>query len=189
MVPTLQCEGRNGDSIEVSFLRWLYMVILQSWFFIPSHSVSMQDLHAPRIGTETLSHAVVTVTNPNVSFVTSFEFEPVLPNNQKQLRQYLRWSGAPRYDIKCRRLPIDAPVTTRELPIGGDSPKVIFFLRLQGKAKIVVAYRLAPLIVLRQRASDWLSAGAGWPRRVTESTSQNMVPTFGLDHVVFPVLP
>jgi hypothetical protein len=78
---------------------------------------------------------------PETSFVTSFEVEAVLPNNQKQLRRYLRQSPGQYYEVKCRRLPIDASATTRRLPTDGDTPKVIFFLRVQGKAKIVVARR------------------------------------------------
>jgi len=78
---------------------------------------------------------------PDSNFVTSFKIEAVLPNNQKQLRRYLRQSPGQYYEVKCRRLPIDASATTRKLPTGGDLPKVIFFLRVQGKAKIVIANR------------------------------------------------
>ncbi len=81
---------------------------------------------------------------PESSFVTSFEVETVLPNNQKQLRQYLRKAPGQYYEIKCRRLPIDAAATIRKLPTGGADPKVVFFLRVQGKAKIVVARRVPP---------------------------------------------
>jgi len=78
---------------------------------------------------------------PETRFVTSFEVESVLPNNQKQLRQYLRQCPGRYYEVKCRRLPIDAAAITRRLPTGGDIPKVVFFLRSEGKARIVVARR------------------------------------------------
>lgn len=78
---------------------------------------------------------------PETNFVASFQVETVLPNNEKHLRNFLRQSPGQYYAVKCRRLPIDATAKIRKLPIGGDVPKVVFFLRVQGKARIVVARR------------------------------------------------
>jgi len=79
---------------------------------------------------------------PSTDFVSAFEVEAVLPNNVKQLSRHLRQSPGRYYEIKCRRLPIDAAATAKKLPTGGEDPKVIIFLRVQGKARIVVANRL-----------------------------------------------
>lgn len=79
---------------------------------------------------------------PASSFVTAFEVEAVLSGNQKQLRQHLRKSPGQYYEIKCRRVPLDAAALARKLPAGGSDPKVVFFMRVQGKTRIVVARRL-----------------------------------------------
>lgn len=81
---------------------------------------------------------------PASSFVTAFEVEAVLPNNQKELRRYLRDSPGQYYEVKCRRVPVDAASIAKKLPTGGSEPRVIFFLRLQGRARIVVAKRMPP---------------------------------------------
>jgi hypothetical protein len=79
---------------------------------------------------------------PESSFVTAFEVEAVLPNNQKQLRQYLRQSPGKYYEVKCRRIPMDAAAVARKLPTGDGPVKVVFFLRVQGKTRVVIAKRL-----------------------------------------------
>lgn len=78
---------------------------------------------------------------PQSDFVTAFEMEALLPNNQKQLRQYLRDSPGRYYEIKCRHVPIDAASVARKLPAGGVDSKVIFFLRIQGRTRIAVTRR------------------------------------------------
>ena len=80
--------------------------------------------------------------SPDSAYVTGFEVEVVLPNNRKQLRQYLRCARGCRYEIKCRRIPVDATSLLKKLPVGDGPVKVVFFLRVQGKARIVVARRL-----------------------------------------------
>lgn len=79
---------------------------------------------------------------PESSFVTAFEVEAVLPNNQKQLRQYLRQSPGKYYELKCRRIPMDAVAVSRKLPTGDGPVKVVFFLRVQGKTRVVIAKRI-----------------------------------------------
>lgn len=79
---------------------------------------------------------------PESSFVTAFEVEAVLPNNQKQLRQYLRQSPGKYYELKCRRIPMDAVAVSRKLPTGDGPVKVLFFLRVQGKTRVVIAKRM-----------------------------------------------
>lgn len=79
---------------------------------------------------------------PESSFVTAFEVEAVLPNNQKQLRKYLRQSPGKYYEVKCRRIPMDAIAVTRKLPTGDGPVRVVFFLRVQGKTRVVIAKRM-----------------------------------------------
>ena len=81
-------------------------------------------------------------TCPNSSFVTSFRIEAILPNNLTGLKKYLRKNPASRCDVKCRRLKVDASQLQTKLPRGEGPVKVIFFLRVQGKAKIVVTERV-----------------------------------------------
>ena len=73
--------------------------------------------------------------------MTAFEVEVVLPNNDRKLRQYLRDQPGQRYEIKCRRVPVNAAALAKKLPTGGDHVKVVIFVRVQGKTKIVVAHR------------------------------------------------
>lgn len=77
------------------------------------------------------------------SFVSAFKVESVLPNNLTTLKKYLRKSPASRCDVKCRRLKVDANSLQKKLPRGDGPVKVIFFLRIQGKARIAVTERIA----------------------------------------------
>lgn len=79
---------------------------------------------------------------PESSFVTGFRIEAELPNNLTGLKKYLRKNPASRCDVKCRRLKVDASQLQTKLPRGDGPVKVIFFLRVQGKAKIVVTQRV-----------------------------------------------
>ena len=79
---------------------------------------------------------------PETTFVTAFEVEAVLPNNQKKLRTYLREHPGCRYEIKCRRIPVETVSTTKKLPVGDGPIKVVLFLRFRGRAGIVIARRV-----------------------------------------------
>lgn len=81
---------------------------------------------------------------PASGFVTGFRIEAELPNNLTGLKKYLRKNPASRCDVKCRRLKVDASQLQTKLPRGDGPVKVIFFLRVQGKAKIVVTQRVNP---------------------------------------------
>ncbi|MEZ6122567.1 MAG: hypothetical protein R3C49_05250 [Planctomycetaceae bacterium] len=65
----------------------------------------------------------------------------MLPNNVRELSRYLRQHPASGCEVKCRRLAIDANSIQKKLPRGDGPPRVIFFLRHNGKARIVVAER------------------------------------------------
>lgn len=80
---------------------------------------------------------------PDSSFVNAFRVEAEMPNNLTALKKYLRKNPASRCDVKCRRLKVDANQLQKKLPRGEGPIKVVFFLRVQGKAKIVVTERVS----------------------------------------------
>lgn len=79
---------------------------------------------------------------PESGFVTAFRVECVLPNNPRELKRYLAKSPSRDYELKCRHLKVNANELQRKLPRGDAAMRVIFFLRINGKAKIVVSERI-----------------------------------------------
>jgi hypothetical protein len=75
-------------------------------------------------------------------FVTPFRVLAELPNNERQLRGYFREHPAGQVEIKCRHIPIKAELVRKQLPLGDGPPRVVFFARLDGKARIIIAERL-----------------------------------------------
>ncbi len=78
---------------------------------------------------------------PETSFVTAYAVEEYLPNNQTLLRKYLRANPGRDYEIKCRRLKVDANALQKKLPRGDGPIRTLFHLRVGGKARIVVSRR------------------------------------------------
>lgn len=81
------------------------------------------------------------VTSP---FVTLFRVLDELPNNDRQLRGYFRDHPAAAVEIKCRHIPVSAEQVRKHLPLTEGPARVIFFARIDGKARIVIAERLGP---------------------------------------------
>ncbi len=79
---------------------------------------------------------------PQTGFVTGFQVEAVLPNNLKTLKQHLKTCASKHYEVKCRRIPTEADAVRRQLPTGEEAPRVILFVRVSGKAVIVIARRV-----------------------------------------------
>ena len=79
---------------------------------------------------------------PSTAFVTAFRVEAVMGNNPKELKRYLRQKPGSHYEIKCRHLKVDANQLQKKLPRGAGSPRVVFFVRVSGKAKVVVCERM-----------------------------------------------
>ena len=75
------------------------------------------------------------------ALIRPFSVEMVLSGNERDLRRYLRRFPGQYYEVKCRHLSVRANDVCRRLPAGGDEPKVVFFLRIQGRTRIVVARR------------------------------------------------
>jgi hypothetical protein len=79
---------------------------------------------------------------PATAFVRSFRVEAVLPNNLRDIKKYFRATPARNYEVKCRHLHVDASAIQKKLPRGDGEPRVVFFVRVNGKAQVVIAERL-----------------------------------------------
>lgn len=74
-------------------------------------------------------------------FVRGFEVLADLNNNTKEIRDYFRTSPFGQVEIKCRHMSIDADAIRRKLPLPGNQPGVLLFVRVVGKARAIVARR------------------------------------------------
>ncbi|MBC8114482.1 MAG: hypothetical protein H7062_08905 [Candidatus Saccharimonas sp.] len=104
----------------------------------------MIDLVAERFGLNRLDGAEEYLTGDNLvasAFVEPFEVLADLPNNESDLRAWLRTSDFGQLEIKCRHIPIRADVLRRRLPLPGDQPGVLIFARCDGKARAIMARR------------------------------------------------
>jgi hypothetical protein len=121
---------------------------LQSFLFDPDPAVvrsGLVDLCAKELSLNRLDAAeeYLTGDRPVESpFVTPFRVLAELPNNERELRRFLRTANGGRYEIKCRHVPVHAEELRRRLPHDGDRPLTIFLARLAGKARFVVAERV-----------------------------------------------
>ena len=121
---------------------------LGSYLYDPDPAVvraGLVDLLADQLGLSRLDPAeeYLTSDHPVISpFVQSFEVLANLPNNDRDLKAWLRTSDIGQLEIKCRHIPIQADQVRRKLPITGTTPGVILFARLNGKARVVGARRM-----------------------------------------------
>ncbi len=112
----------------------------------------MLDLVAERFGLNRLDGAEEYLTGDNLvasAFVEPFEVLADLPNNESDLRAWLRTSDFGQLEIKCRHIPIQADVLRRRLPLPGDRPGVLIFARCDGKARAIVARRINSTVTVR----------------------------------------
>ncbi|MEZ6129393.1 MAG: class I SAM-dependent methyltransferase [Planctomycetaceae bacterium] len=79
---------------------------------------------------------------PDTRFVTAYRIEAALPNNLREIKRYLRSHPGGHYEVKCRRLSVDANAIQKKLPKGDGPPRVLFFIRHGGKAVVVVSQRV-----------------------------------------------
>ena len=103
------------------------------------------DVLADQLGLQRLDSAEEYLTSDQrvVSpFVQGFEVLVSLPNNERDLKSWVRSAGLGQLEIKCRHIPVHADVLRRKLPLKGTEPGVAIFARLDGKARIVGAKRL-----------------------------------------------
>jgi hypothetical protein len=121
---------------------------LQAYLYDPDPAVvrsGLVDLCAVQLGLSRLDPAEEYLTADQLvdsPFVTPFRVTAELPNNERDLRQRLRESGAGVYEIKSRHIPIQADLIRRRLPIAGEKEVTLIFARLNRKARIVIAERV-----------------------------------------------
>jgi hypothetical protein len=137
-------ESIAGHPMEVS----VPVAPLGAYLYDPDPAVvraGLLDLLADRLGLSRLDPAeeYLTSDQPVLSpFVQTFEVLTNLPNNERDLKAWLRTSDIGQLEIKCRHIPIQADQMRRKLPITGSTPGVIVFARLNGKARIIGARRV-----------------------------------------------
>jgi hypothetical protein len=119
-----------------------------AWLYDPDPAVvraGLVDAVAEKLGLSRLDDAEEYLTGDQVvasGFATPFRVLDELPNNDRQLRGYFREHPASTVEIKCRHIPIKAELVRKQLPLSEGPPRVVFFARIDGKARIVVAERL-----------------------------------------------
>lgn len=104
------------------------------------------DLVADRLGLRRLDRAEEYLTSDELvvsPFAQPFEVLGHLPNNERDLKAWLRTSDIGSVEIKCRHIPIQADALRRRLPLDGTGQAVLIIARLDGKARIVTARRPA----------------------------------------------
>lgn len=122
---------------------------LSTCLFDPDPAVvraGLVDAVAERLGLSRLDDAeeYLTGDQPVASgFVTAFRVLDELPNNERQLRGYFREHPASAVEIKCRHIPVKAEVIRKQLPLSEGPPRVVFFVRIEGKARIIIAARMS----------------------------------------------
>lgn len=104
------------------------------------------DVVADRLALTRLDPAEEYLTSDELvlsPFVQTFEVLANLPNNERDLKGWLRTSDVGQLEIKCRHIPIRADEMRRKLPLTGTGAAVVVFARLNGKARIIGARRMA----------------------------------------------
>lgn len=102
------------------------------------------DLVAVQLGLCRLDGAEEYLTSDALAtsaFVHPFEVLAELPNNENEVRAWLRKSDFGQLEIKCRHVPIQAEALRRRLPLPGAQPGVLLFARLDGKTRAICARR------------------------------------------------
>ncbi|HAD60155.1 MAG TPA: hypothetical protein DCG12_13000 [Planctomycetaceae bacterium] len=79
---------------------------------------------------------------PETAFLTSYFVEATLPNNMRKVKNHLRDDPCRDYEIKCRHVKVDATKVRRSLPVGKGPLKTLFFLRVNGRARVILARRV-----------------------------------------------
>ena len=133
-----------GHPLEVA----VPVVPLGAYLYDPDPAVvraGLVDLVADQLGLVRLDAAEEYLTSEQriVSpFVQTFEVLANLPNNERDLKGWLRTSGIGPLEIKCRHIPTQADALRRRLPLTGSLQGVVIIARLNGKARIVCARRV-----------------------------------------------
>ena len=122
---------------------------LGTYLYDPDPAVvraGLLDVLADRLGLSRLDPAEEYLTSDNLvrsPFVQPFEVLTNLPNNERDLKAWLRQSEIGNLEIKCRHIPIQADALRRKLRPSGSASGTVVFARLEGKARIIGARRPA----------------------------------------------
>jgi hypothetical protein len=120
---------------------------LQAFVYDPDPAVvrsGLVDLSADRLGLSRLDAAeeyLTGATRVASPFVTPFRVIAELPNNERELRRYLRESNFGNYEIKCRHIPVAAESLRKRLPAPGHDSATLILARVQGQARWIIAER------------------------------------------------
>ena len=120
---------------------------LGAYVFDPDPAVvraGLVDLLAERLGLRRLDSAeeYLTGDQPLTSpFVQAFSVLEELPNNERELRHAVRRREWGAVEIKCRHVPITAESVRKKLPLEGKTPGVVFYMRINGKTRCILAQR------------------------------------------------
>ena len=123
------------------------MMPLGRYLYDPDPAVvraGLVDVLAERLGLSRLDASEEYLTSDQMvrsPFVQTFETIVEMPNNERDLKAWLRKSGIGRLEIKCRHIPIQADTLRRKLQLSGTEPAVVIFARVNGKARIIAARR------------------------------------------------
>ena len=141
VLPSGESLAGHPLSVEVP------VVPLQAYLYDPDPAVvrsGLVDLCADRLGLSRLDAAEEYLTADSFvdsPFAAPFRVLAELPNNERELRRYLRESPFGSYEIKCRHIPTAAETLRKRLPISGREPATLFLARLAGQARWIVAQR------------------------------------------------
>ena len=120
---------------------------LGAYLYDPDPAVvraGLLDVLADRLGLSRLDPAEEYLTSDGLvrsPFVQPFEVLSNLPNNERDLKAWLRQSEIGSLEIKCRHIPIQADALRRKLRPSGPASGAVIFARLEGKARIIGARR------------------------------------------------
>jgi SAM-dependent methyltransferase len=118
------------------------------WLFDPDPAVvraGLVDSVAERLGLARLDDEEEYLSGPegpvNSHFVRSFRVLADLPNNDRHIRDWFRTHPVRQVEIKCRHVPIRADEVRRKLPLEGEGAAVLFFAKVAGRTRAIVAER------------------------------------------------
>ena len=121
---------------------------LGNYLYDPDPSIvrsGLVDLLCDREGFSRLDDTEEYLTSENYinsHFARGFEVLDELPNNARDIRRYFRNGDFRSVEIKCRHIPINAEAVRKKLPLKGTQPVVLFYARIDGKARAIVARRV-----------------------------------------------
>jgi hypothetical protein len=137
-------ETLAGDPLDA----FAELGLLGRYLYDPDPAVvraGLVDLCAQELGLARLDKEEEYLTGDEVvssAFVRGFEVVAELPNNPRAIRSYFRDSDVGQLEIKCRHIRVQIEALRKQLTLPGDTPAVLIFARIGGKARAVVCRRV-----------------------------------------------